>query len=207
MRKIFAMAGSLCRRSREEIFFPFLPSAHSPVERYYEAHQAPVAHIMPSNSNYGSMKLAFPQAKKSVGRDELYTEPLQPQTYRPATTTIAPPPPADRSASPPVPALLKKIRLANGESVTEKHEWEDYEEKEKNDGHKVSKDFENLKIRENQGEDGTTVADPDKEKQDLLFRLSLLKRVSFASVKARGQSLQLRLFRLAGFGAKENGPG
>lgn len=73
--------------------------------------------------------------------------------------------------------------------VTEKHEWEDYEEDRADEpDKKISKDFENLKI---QGDlQPSAPVDPEQEKQDLLFRLSLLKRVRPLETCSRLTSLE-----------------
>ena len=73
---------------------------------------------------------------------------------------------SDRSQSPPVPALLKKIQRRRGEEVVEKHEWEDDAESEC----KLSKDLQNVQLRD-------TTGDSQRDRDDLLFQLSLLKKV------------------------------
>jgi len=104
-------------RSREEIFFPFLPSARSPVERYYDASRSVAAAAASPIQPVVHQQVVFPDklfpavTKRCSGREEP-PEPLPLAPPLSSRTTAD-----ERSQSPPVPALLKKIRLANGEQV------------------------------------------------------------------------------------------
>jgi len=63
-----------------------------------------------------------------------------------------------------------RIQLANGDIVAdEEHVWKDYDTPETLD--KLSKDFDNLQIKKD------PLQMPQQDKQDLLFRLTLLKKV------------------------------
>ena len=85
-----------------------------------------------------------------------------------------------RLMSPPVPALLKKLKIANGEALTDAEvvgvnggEWQDYDD---SGTFKISKELENLHIKTDTSRHTTTIVS-EQDKKDLLFRLSLLKQV------------------------------
>lgn len=160
-----------------DTFFPFLPGSGT-TEKYYEALQAaavgryykkPPAVIVkaPANNNHQSI------ANVTKG-----LSPVPAMLDHPVTPLAQPPPVPPRSSprppapmSPPVPAVLKKIRMASGELInSEKHEWENYELPSGSKDIKIGKDFENLQIKEQR-------PCTEQDKQDLLFRLSLLKQV------------------------------
>ena len=85
-----------------------------------------------------------------------------------------------RLMSPPVPALLKKLKIAKGEALTDAElvgvnggEWQDYDD---SGTFKISKELENLHIKTDTSRHMTTIVS-EQDKKDLLFRLSLLKQV------------------------------
>jgi hypothetical protein len=152
-----------------DIFFPFLPGSGTgvPHERYYEALQAAAVSRYykkaPAVSNHHSHG-------KSIGASQSDVELIQ------AAPVSQPPVAPTRSqsrqlSSPPVPAVLKKIQMSSGEPATssgEKHEWENYDSSDQ--PIKIDKDFENLQIKEQR-------RCSEQDKQDLLYRLSVLKQV------------------------------
>ena len=182
-----------------DTFFPFLTSGSggAPTEKYYEALQAaavgryfkkppPTSTVFHHHShltnmaNNGCMKTLMVNPKvELMGNHETPIIPAQ-------QPTPAPPRSSSRALvmSPPVPALLKKIRMANGEQVegpgdkfTEWGEINGYESSTAvtaaDESTKIGKDLENLQIKEQR-----PAAATEQDKQDLLFRLSLLKQVS-----------------------------
>lgn len=141
-----------------DIFFPFLPGSGTtaPHERYYEALQAAAVsryYKKPpatANNHYNH--------GKSIG-NQSDGELIQPGSV--------PQPPTSRlPSSPPVPAVLKMIQRTKGNP--EKHEWENYDSTDHDA--KIDKDFENLQIRDKR-------VCSEQDKQDLLFRLTVLKQV------------------------------
>jgi hypothetical protein len=166
------------------IFFPFLPGSGTgpPHERYYEALQAAAVSRYykkaPAVNNHHSHGKSIGASGQSDA--ELIT---------PASVASHPPVAPTRSqsrqlSSPPVPAVLKKIHMSSGEpaeSSGEKHEWENYDSSDQ--PVKIDKDFENLQIKEHK-------RCTEQDKQDLLYRLSVLKQVIFKEKK-----LQIIIFR------------
>jgi len=160
-------------RSREEMagedtFFPFLHGSGT-TEKYYEALQAAAVGRYYKKAPTVAIKPTSKAALLHQGQGLAVAEEVRafPQT------PVAPPHSSSRemTMSPPVPALLKKIKMANGEPVSsEKHEWESYEAPDK-PFVKIGKDFENLQIKEKRS------PCTEQDKQDILFRLSLLKQV------------------------------
>ena len=162
-----------------DIFFPFLPGSGTavPHERYYEALQAaavsryykePATKKTSTNNHHYHH---YNNHGKSIQSDG------ESMTIQPGTVPQPPvAPPTNRShsrlmSSPPVPAVLKKIRIStNGDSPSssEKHEWENYTSTDHDT--KIDKDFENLQIKEKR-------PCSEQDKQDILFRLSILKQV------------------------------
>lgn len=149
-----------------DTFFPVLPgsgAADATHERYYEAHQAapvnqykraPVEKSIPNHQHHQHHH----HHHKAESRIAVVEPPF-----------MSPDPPK-RPTSPPVPALLKKMQMLNGE----KHELEkDCSIPETGKDSKMEKELENQHIREQHGPGS------EEEKEDLLFRLSLLKKVPF----------------------------
>ncbi len=151
-----------------DIFFPFLPGSGTavPHERYYEALQAAAVSRYykkpPATNNHH-----YNHGKSIQSDGEL----IQPGTI--PQPPVAPTRAQSRlMSSPPVPAVLKKIRInTNGDSPSssEKHEWENYTSTDHDT--KIDKDFENLQIKEKR-------PCSEQDKQDILFRLSILKQVT-----------------------------
>ena len=161
------------------IFFPFLPGSGTgpPHERYYEALQAAAVSRYykkaPAVNNHHSHG-------KSIGANGQSDAEL----ITPASVASHPPVAPTRSqsrqlSSPPVPAVLKKIQTSSGEPVEssgEKHEWENYDSSDQ--PVKIDKDFENLQIKEHK-------RCTEQDKQDLLYRLSVLKQVKKKKINYR----------------------
>lgn len=153
------------------IFFPFLPGSETtvPHERYYEALQAAAV-----NRYYKKPPAASTHHShgKAIGVHQSDVELMQPIQLAPLPQPSAG---STRSqsrlmSSPPVPAVLKKIQKSNGDPVSvEKHEWDNYDSADQ--VVKIDKDFENLQIKEQR-------ICTEQDKQDLLYRLSILKQVS-----------------------------
>lgn len=148
-----------------DIFFPFLPGSGTavPHEKYYEALQAAAVsryYKKPPVNNHHS----YNHAKSIIHSDG--------ELIQPGSIPQPPDVPARSQSrlmsSPPVPALLKKIKMNQGDSQGEKHEWENYDSADHDA--KIDKDFENLQIRERR-------PCTEQDKQDLLVRLSILKQV------------------------------
>ena len=179
-----------------DIFFPFLPGSHGPTERYYEALQAaaigtsyysskkqtPVPPPPPpsNNRNYNNNNNKAMEATaeedqpiNSANGGEGNGVNIQPG--------VVPQPPivayrhseysTDRIMSPPVPALLKKLKIANGEALRDNSEAKDGSQWE---GFKISKELENMQIKDSHHQPQSV---SEQDKKDLLFRLSLLKQV------------------------------
>lgn len=150
-----------------DIFFPFLPGSGvtGPHERYYEALQAAaVGRSYQNNRNNAATvssiihkTTAMTTGKMAANNNSKSDSEAKQQTN------------SRQVSSPPVPALLKKLRIANGEANSGDC-WDASGYGADKDG-KVGKDLENLQIRDQQA------VTQQQEKQDLLFRLSLLKRV------------------------------
>ncbi|XP_045026120.1 uncharacterized protein LOC116917800 isoform X2 [Daphnia magna] len=158
--------------SQEEmggIFFPFLPGSGTavPHERYYEALQAAAvsryykkAPAINTHHSHG----------KSIGANQSDVELIQPIQPTPVPLpSVAPTRSQSRlMSSPPVPAVLKKIQMSNGDTASgDKHEWDNYDSADQ--VVKIDKDFENLQIKEQR-------ICTEQDKQDLLYRLSILKQ-------------------------------
>ena len=168
-----------------DIFFPFLPGSHGPTERYYEALQAAAI----GTSYYSSKKQTPvpPPPPPSNNRNynnnnnkamEATAEEDQP--INSANGGVPQPPivayrhseySTDRIMSPPVPALLKKLKIANGEALRDNSEAKDGSQWE---GFKISKELENMQIKDSHHQPQSV---SEQDKKDLLFRLSLLKQV------------------------------
>ncbi|XP_046445896.1 coiled-coil domain-containing protein 66-like isoform X2 [Daphnia pulex] len=150
-----------------------------PHERYYEALQAAAVSRYykkaPAVNHHQHNKL---MAGRATSQSDNTVELIIPQ---PAQLVSQPPvAPTVRSqsrqlSSPPVPAVLKKIQMSNGEPAAastssggEKHEWENYDSP-SDQPVKIDKDFENLQIKEQR-------RCTEQDKQDLLYRLSVLKQ-------------------------------
>lgn len=141
-----------------DTFFPVLPgsgAAETTHERYYEAHQAAVV----NHAQYKKLPIEKAHANHQHHKTESRLAVVEPP--------FMPPDPPKRSSSPPVPALLKKMQMHSGE----KHEWETEQSIDAGKESKMEKELENQQIREQHGPCS------DEEKEDLLFRLSLLKKV------------------------------
>lgn len=172
-----------------DIFFPFLPGSGTgvPHERYYEALQAaavsryykkaPVVAVSHHQHQQHNKSMAGRAASQSDNTSvELIPQPAQLVSQPPV---VAPTRSQSRQlSSPPVPAVLKKIQMSSGEPAAattssggEKHEWENYDSP-SDQPVKIDKDFENLQIKEQR-------RCTEQDKQDLLYRLSVLKQVKF----------------------------
>ena len=170
----------------DTIFFPFLPGSGTgvPHERYYEALQAAAVSryykkapaVAVSHQHQHNKLMA---AGRATSQSDNTVELIIPQ---PAQLVSQPPvAPTVRSqsrqlSSPPVPAVLKKIQMSSGEPAAaatssggEKREWENYDSP-SDQPVKIDKDFENLQIKEQR-------RCTEQDKQDLLYRLSVLKQV------------------------------
>ncbi|XP_057370430.1 transcription factor SPT20 homolog isoform X1 [Daphnia carinata] len=152
-----------------DIFFPFLPGSGTaePHERYYEALQAAAVSRYykkpPATNTHHSHG-------KSIGTNQSDAELIQPLQPSPVPLpSVAPTRSQSRlMSSPPVPAVLKKIQMLNGDTTSgEKHEWDNYDSSDQ--VVKIDKDFENLQIKEQR-------ICTEQDKQDLLYRLSILKQ-------------------------------
>lgn len=160
-----------------DIFFPFLPGSGTgvPHERYYEALQA--AAVSRYYKKAPAVSHHHNSHGKSIGASQSDVELIQPAQLSQPPVVVAPPRSQSRQlSSPPVPAVLKKIQMSSGEPATaatssgEKHEWENYDSSDQ--PIKIDKDFENLQIKEQR-------RCTEQDKQDLLYRLSVLKQVNF----------------------------
>lgn len=171
----------------DTIFFPFLPGSGTgvPHERYYEALQAAAvsryykkapAVAVSHHQQYNKSMAAGRATSQSDNTVELIIpQPAQLVSQPPVAPTVRSQS-RQLSSSPPVPAVLKKIQMSSGEPAAaanssggEKHEWENYDSP-SDQPVKIDKDFENLQIKEQR-------RCTEQDKQDLLYRLSVLKQV------------------------------
>ncbi|KAI9565413.1 hypothetical protein GHT06_009205 [Daphnia sinensis] len=138
-----------------------------PHERYYEALQAAAV-----SRYYKKAPAANTHHShgKSIGTNQSDVELIQPIQPTPVPLpSVAPTRSQSRlMSSPPVPAVLKKIQMSNGDTASgEKHEWDNYDSTDQ--VVKIDKDLENLQIKEQR-------ICTEQDKQDLLYRLSILKQ-------------------------------
>lgn len=146
-----------------DIFFPFLPGSGT-AEKYYDALQAAAV-----NRYYKKAPAVKTSGGMTKTSDVDTVNPILQPGIVPQPPMI-PPRSSSRQAmapSPPVPALLKRIKIANGGDAASGGDGYDSSD---NKDVKIGKDFENLQIKEQRH-------CTEQDKQDLLFRLSLLKQV------------------------------
>lgn len=156
-----------------DTFFPVLPGSGAGEatrrERYYEAHKA--AAVTCNQYKKPAPPPPRPHEKPVTNHHQQHHPHHKVESRLAVVEPPFKPPDApvkqSRPTSPPVPAVLKKMQMLSGE----KHEWENEQPPETGRDSKMEKELENQHIKEQHA------PCTEDEKEDLLFRLSLLKKV------------------------------